>query len=532
MKQILKQKLVNILSLSLLILLISFTISLSYGNPTGSNQNINDLEHFTAESEKTFTPSELQIWNALQHAFNKESFSKATNKYIKISSNIYISNSLSSDSEIKINFLPKQTHITLLLSERAAKNPALVLGELIVFSSLADFNATIIQTNLAGLLSVFEYKELLYNLQHGSSSAKARILDYQIQLLRSTKFHGILSFLNNEADKLLIKLIDELPPLIKTANKYQRKNEKELIKKRKESNQLETYEAMDLKLNHLVLANDRKGVRKMIEAYLPWVIMEPAEIQFWKTWLDAIEFPDLKNTIVAFRGLDYKYDKIQRDAMGNIALLSTVLTANQGSYTRRLRSLSTNRIKNGNPIFNPVAVRFQNINSLLSKQLISPLITKQFRKHAGNPDASSFLSFSLLPNIASGFSSGSIKVQKDDKTTEKVMGGMVAVQIDKRRIFPNLTSHYDGERELLVPLIVFPDEIIAFEEGEKAKNNSFKNLLQTVKEKTGILYSEMNLNNKTIDFINEKYNTKGFQFFKKSFSNLKIKYPACKNLFL
>ncbi len=70
----------------------------------------------------------------------------------------------------------------------------------------------------------------------------------------------------------------------------------------------------------------------------------------WKVWLDAIENPDWKNTTVALRGINYDTDKIQRrqTAQGEIyGFMSTVLTKNQGSYTRRLRSLTTNRLTNG-----------------------------------------------------------------------------------------------------------------------------------------------------------------------------------------
>jgi hypothetical protein len=86
---------------------------------------------------------------------------------------------------------------------------------------------------------------------------------------------------------------------------------------------------------------------------------------------------------VAFRGLKYDTDKIQRrqTSQGEIfGFMSTVLTKNQGSYNRRLRFLSTNRLKNGD-------IGVVQKNSVIP----SVMVTDQITAHARNPQASSFI---------------------------------------------------------------------------------------------------------------------------------------------
>ena len=77
------------------------------------------------------------------------------------------------------------------------------------------------------------------------------------------------------------------------------------------------YEGMDEKLNDLILKNDRRGVRKMIDAYLPWSLMSSSESRAWKIWLEAIENPNRDNAILAFRGVNYDTDKVQRLLLPN-----------------------------------------------------------------------------------------------------------------------------------------------------------------------------------------------------------------------
>lgn len=54
--------------------------------------------------------------------------------------------------------------------------------------------------------------------------------------------------------------------------------------------------------------------------------------------------------------------------------------------------------------------------------------------------------------------------------------------MDKRRNLLNLVSSYDSEVEQMVPLIIFPDEIIHLEDGQNTSMDSF---LTKTEEKLG-----------------------------------------------
>jgi hypothetical protein len=69
--------------------------------------------------------------------------------------------------------------------------------------------------------------------------------------------------------------------------------------------------------------------------------------------------------------------------------------------------------------------------------------------HSKDPMGSPFMSFSLSPIQAHGWAESG--------------GGYLVAQVDARRVLPNVVSYFKGEIEMLVPLIVFPDEVVHFE---------------------------------------------------------------------
>jgi hypothetical protein len=173
---------------------------------------------------------------------------------------------------------------------------------------------------------------------------------------------------------------------------------------------------------------------------MPWDIMEPSEKKMWTDWLDAIETPQKGKQKLIFRGLDG--DVILRTPQGKPYLMSTVLTKNQGSYTRRLRSLSTLRQKFG------VSVHFSGVTSAIKGRKDPTTLSIMMMNHADNPKGSPFISASNL-DTASGFGHTH----------------MSALMIDERRLVPNaLAVRFLREQERLIPLIVFPDEIVHYED--------------------------------------------------------------------
>jgi hypothetical protein len=194
-------------------------------------------------------------------------------------------------------------------------------------------------------------------------------------------------------------------------------------------------EAMTQKLDDMVKNNNREGVAKLLETFLPLEIMEPVEKGLWQDFIEAIRHPDVSNAKLLFRGLDKENDKLQMSSDGKkFGLFSTLLIRNQGSYTRRLRSFTTMRY------------RFQNSDSTEKSPVeVAPTILAMMNNHSGNPTGSPMLSFSTNIDVAKGFSSS----------------GIIGVKIDPRRTLPNIASGFANELEMLVPLLVFPDEIIA-----------------------------------------------------------------------
>ena len=441
---------------------------------------------------------------------------------------------------IEFNITDQYIQVVVKVSEEAQKNPALWIAEAAILKNTqrqmsgAEFEvkqSTFLMQN--GKIAML--MELITNAQAGSSVSQARLMELKLSALKSLSLRGSLAPLVTEVGQQIISLEAALPELLAKATKYQRAQEKALISWRKETGTLEKYEAMEAKLNDLVLANDRTGVRRMLEAYLPWAVMEPVEVQTWKTWLDAIENPDKEKTVIAFRGLDYKTDKLQRTADGKIGMLSTVLTANQGSYTRRLRSLSTNRVLNGDHTASMVERKVwpSNTEAPHSGNLVASRIQEQFRSHSSDPKASSFLSFTYNPSVANRFSGGGMMItDKNGQQSEKILGGVVAVKVDARRMVPNLISTYTGEIELLTPLIIFPDEVIAFEEGRAAKDSNYAKLLDQVKKATGNDYRKWQSVKDGDMALHQKFTADGFDFMRKSIDQALSAGKTCSSLFI
>ena len=195
-------------------------------------------------------------------------------------------------------------------------------------------------------------------------------------------------------------------------------------------------EKQGTKFNDLVMNNDRAGVRKMLDTYLPWDLMEPSEKNAWKTWLESIEHPDLDNRKVVFRGMD-DYGVLTKPKSKDVGILSTVLMKNQGNYTRRLRSLTTLRDR--------FSVMDMGKNTLTGVKN-NPSLLVAMGNHANDPVGSPFLSVS------------DNRVAKNFGANERV-----ALLVDEKRLVPNAMAFaYGTEFERLIPIVVFPDEVLYY----------------------------------------------------------------------
>lgn len=343
--------------------------------------------------------------------------------------------------------------------------------------------------------------EILVNIKNGYVGSEALLLKQKIAV-----FDEIKENLDSDLKILLDAKSEEYRTKARQLNEVSiqenKIKSKKLSERRAKTKALENFESQEKKLNDLILTNDRPAVRRMLEAYLPWEAMEPFETASWKTWLEAIERPNWKDVVVSYRGLDYWTDKVQRSKDGKMGLMSTVLTKNQGSYTRRLRSLTTNRLTNG-----------------VIKKFSGGQITAQMINHSFMPRASSYLSFTPDLKIANQFIGAK--------------GGLVAVQIDSRRMISNASSIYSSsEKEFLAPLIVFPDEILYFQEGYPDLTR-FEEIVRDLVENKLKLGSLSNL------LRNSDYHSKSLEFYKKIMnqvessrvSSSRSSIGLCRNLF-
>ncbi|WP_413558265.1 hypothetical protein [Bdellovibrio sp. HCB209] len=388
----------------------------------------------------------------------------------------------------KVSSLPDGKHadVTMVLEN---SRPTYVIR----YDSVAEAKPELLVRPMAFVLTVhmnlsssYGRMELFYNAAQGSRAAQADLAFNEVRFSHSpnsVKFAK--SFLVNATDGLDAK-VDALMANYEAekeatkqarekAFKEVRAKDRKLQKERSETRALDAWEAQELKLNDLVVRNDRAGVAKMLEAYLPWDVMDAFEAKVWRQWVEAIRTPDWNNTMVAVRGVDYETDKVQRlklaDGTERLGFFSTVLTKNQGSYTRRLRSLTTNREQND-----------------MSDSSAAKLLTNQYWNHSADPRASSFISFTLDPQVASGFVGG----PKFKKKSVEAGGGVLAVRMDSRRLFPNMSSGLAGEIEYLAPLIIFPDEVVSYKEVLRYEDSArvIESVVEEVKAKTGITLVE------------------------------------------
>jgi hypothetical protein len=202
----------------------------------------------------------------------------------------------------------------------------------------------------------------------------------------------------------------------------------------------------DQQFRNLVAKNDRKGAAKLLRSYLPWEEMPPFEKQFWETHLKVMADPlPMQKRILIYRGIDD--DVVQKAQLAGkvlteeeaikdqqIFLMSTMMTKNQGTWNRRLRSLTA------------MYEKFMGTDAAGSSEFVSTTrITNMFKKHSQEPKGSPFLSYTPSINVARQFGY--------KKTT--------AYFLDPRLLYFNYASGYKNEIEFLLPVASFPDDLAA-----------------------------------------------------------------------
>ncbi|MEA9356316.1 hypothetical protein SHI21_08890 [Bacteriovorax sp. PP10] len=202
----------------------------------------------------------------------------------------------------------------------------------------------------------------------------------------------------------------------------------------------------DQQFRNLIARNDRKGAAKLLRSYLPWEHMPPFEKLFWETHLDVMVNPlPLDQRVLVYRGIDgdiiqtgevagKKLSRTEAILDQKVFLMSTMMSKNQGTWNRRLRSLNT------------MYDKYMGTDKVLSSEYTkSARISNMFFKHAEEPSGSPFLSYSPSFKIASAFG-------KQTNT---------AYFVDPRLMYFNFASRFPAELEFLIPLASFPEDLAA-----------------------------------------------------------------------
>jgi len=332
-----------------------------------------------------------------------------------------------------------EIEIVLSITDEGLRSPPVILEEAIHLKKIYDSKAFTAQNFPE------EFAEIVWNAEAVSPRAKHALAKLELEAMREAQ-KGFST--DQEQKKILGKMSPEEKALYedyfakrvahaeKIYEEASREVKKDLRARTKKwelrKSKLNDLDQLPDKLNDLVQRNDRKGTAALIREYLPWELMEPSEIAYWESMLESMTNPDTGRKEFYFRGLD-EFDRRVFDN-NNGALFSTILSRNQGNYSRRLRSIAAKK-----PSYQAaVNLNFTEINPG------SETWSAGHFRHSMDPKASPYISLTRRPSIASIFAGS----------------GMVALEIDSRRILPNWVSGYGHEIEHLAPLIIFPDEIV------------------------------------------------------------------------
>lgn len=379
-------------------------------------------------------------------------------------------------AEIVPKWKGRELQVTVRLSEQARSNPAVLLEELVHLYQITDAPAPWLPSSrtLETFVTPYHWAEVVRNAELGSKIAEAQLARVEVEAARALQdaSESNRAFSVKEMKSYADSRVGDATEL--HARKLSEAREELRKRAANEARMRDAWtklEGQRLKLNDLVAANDRKGVRALVESFLPWDVMEPVESEAWKGWLDAIEHPSTKNAKILFRGM---YDDlVMKNADDQVFLMSTVLTKNQGSYTRRLRSLGTLREKFGQGALRAKGTPYQ------AKGVSATSISAMMTNHGVEARGSPFLSFANY-DIATKFG-------------PRRLG---AFRIDERRLLPNFVTpgKYMYQQEHLVPLIVFPDEVVHYHDywlnpvegvGERDPINRKKHFIKAVEDKIG-----------------------------------------------
>lgn len=291
--------------------------------------------------------------------------------------------------------------------------------------------------------SVYDVFEASLNAELGDAISYENFLKIRMATVEGLKSSGNFSedFLSQRGQEFS-EISESLEEMINAQKKAIRSEEKE---RKAVLSALDRVGDME-QLRGLVAAGKRAETADLIRQYLPWEKMAPMERIFWEENLKYMADPlPLEERMLVFRGIDgdMTYPSVEngkflsREAAeqgGTSFLMSSILTKNQGTWNRRLRSLETMYGK----------VITSNKVSKSNDFTQSARISTMMYQHSLDPAGSPFLSYT--PRITTAQSFGKQK--------------MVALLLDPRMTYANFASAYTSEIEYLGTLVTFPDEMV------------------------------------------------------------------------
>ncbi|EQC43776.1 hypothetical protein [Bacteriovorax sp. Seq25_V] len=203
----------------------------------------------------------------------------------------------------------------------------------------------------------------------------------------------------------------------------------------------------DGQLRTLIQKGDRHGAADLIEKYIPREQMTPMENRFWDHLLYKMRNPaPIENRVIMYRGTDgdplypaikagTALSKEEAIEKSELVAMSTMMTKNQGSWNRRLRSLQAIYGKD-----------FSKNPDGESSKVGGARITTWMKNHSIDPVGSPFLSFTS--SFETAHAAG-----------ETSMGAFL---VDPEVLLFNQMSKFGSEMEYLKTLITFPDEMVAY----------------------------------------------------------------------
>ncbi len=322
-------------------------------------------------------------------------------------------------------------------SSAGVSDPEAIVHVVSFFKGL--FEGHNVNTNL----SVFE---MYLNAKEGDLESLNNFLKMKKEIRSYLYLPSDLESSIESSMKTLQSEVDEqikaLAPLIKKQNQER----KALKLKRKAALDALDDAAKDKQFKALAAQNDREGIVQLLKKYLPYEDMAPFEKKYWDTYLEIIRKPlPLHQRVIVYRGIDDDLfnaavengEELEKEAAikeGKAFVMSTIMTKNQGSYNRRLRSLEAMYEK---------TIGTVNGESEFSR---SARITTMFKNHSEDPVGSPFLSMTPNVDIASSFGSSRNS----------------AYLVDPRAIQFNFTSGFENEKEFLLGLTTFPEDMFGY----------------------------------------------------------------------